>query len=382
MLSFEQIEALEAFDAGDALVLSAYLALDPGQQGPRSFGVAFEDLVKAKHDALDVNAGRELLKEAANVERWLSDQKPRGIALALCSCAPRGLWQSHWLAVPLDNHLAFEPRADIAPVLAIADDYQRYVVALVDKRQARLLSVFAGEIEEADSFRDPGKHAQGALSQSRFQRHHESHVRWHLKRVVEQVSAMLRRRRFDRLIIAGPREATSELRRLLPRALAHRLVAVPPGEIAAGTQEILQKTLEIERRAEQDLEQRLLEELLDTARADGRATSGLTPTLDALWLGDVRTLVVAERAHVEGSECSSCGRLEAGALDRCRACGQVMRPVHDLFHRAMARTLEEAGNGEVLHNDAARRLQETAGGLGALLRFPPPAISDLGAVSE
>ena len=245
--------------------------------------------------------------------------------------------------------------------------------------------MFAGEIEEADSFRDPvpGKHAQGALSQSRFQRHHESHVHWHLKRVVEQLSAMLRRRRFDRLIIAGPREATSELRRLLPRALAQRLVAVIPGEIAAGyPQEILQKTLEIERRAEQDLEQRLLEELLDTARAGGRATSGLTPTLDALWLGDVRTLVVAERAHVEGSECSSCGRLEAGALDRCRACGQVMRPVHDLFHRAMGRTLEQAGNVEVLHNDAARRLQETAGGLGALLWFPPPAIADLGAASE
>ena len=118
MLSFEQIEALEAFDAGDALALSVYLALDPGQQGPRSFGVAFEELVKAKHDALDVNARRELLKEASNVERWLSDQKPRGIALALFSCAPRGLWQSHWLAVPLDNHLAFEARADIAPLLA------------------------------------------------------------------------------------------------------------------------------------------------------------------------------------------------------------------------------------------------------------------------
>ena len=380
MLSFEQIEAVEAFDASDARVLSAYLRLDPGRQ---SFGVVFENLVKAAHDTLDVRARRDLLKEAADVERWLSDQKPRGTALAVFSCTPRGLWQHHWLAVPVDNHLAFEPKPDIAPLLAIVDDYERYVVALVDKRHARLLSVFAGEIEESDSFDDPvpGKHDQGALAQSRFQRHHESHVHWHLKRVVEHVSAMLRRRRFDRLIIAGPREATSELQRLLPRALAHRLVAVIPGDISASTQEILQKTLEIERRAEQELEQRLLEELLETARAGGRATSGLTPTLDALWLGDVRTLVVAERADVEGSECPNCGRLEADVLDRCRACGADMKPVHDLFHRAMGRTLEQAGSVEVLHSDAARRLQETAGGLGALLRFPAP-MTDLDAARE
>ena len=177
MLSFEQIEALEAFDASDARVLSAYLRLDPGRQ---SFGVVFENLVKTAHDTLDVRARRDLLKEAADVERWLSDQKPRGTALAVFSCAPRGLWQHHWLAVPVDNHLAFEPKPDIAPLLAIADDYERYVVALVDKRHARLLSVFAGEIEEADSFDDPvpGKHDQGAIAQSRFQRHHESHVHW------------------------------------------------------------------------------------------------------------------------------------------------------------------------------------------------------------
>ena len=95
----------------------------------------------------------------------------------------------------------------------------------------------------------------------------------------------------------------------------------------------------------------------------------LASTLEALWLGEVRTLVVAEGVGGVGSECSNCGRLEPGAVSTCRACGGTMRPVHDVFHRAMARTIEQAGRVEVVHGDAARRLRAAGGGLGALLRF-------------
>ena len=49
-----------------------------------------------------------------------------------------------------------------------------------------------------------------------------------------------------------------------------------------------------------------------------------------------------------------------------------MRPVHDLRHRAMGRTVEQPGSVEVLHGAAARRQAELGGGLGALLRYPSP----------
>jgi hypothetical protein len=49
-----------------------------------------------------------------------------------------------------------------------------------------------------------------------------------------------------------------------------------------------------------------------------------------------------------------------------------MRPEHDLFHRAMQRTLEQAGRVEVMVGDAEKRLLELGGGLGALLRHPSP----------
>jgi peptide subunit release factor 1 (eRF1) len=46
-----------------------------------------------------------------------------------------------------------------------------------------------------------------------------------------------------------------------------------------------------------------------------------------------------------------------------------MHPTQDLFHRAVGRVLEQAGTAEVVHEDAARRLREAGGGLGALLRY-------------
>src|SRR5258705_484231 len=85
--------------------------------------------------------------------------------------------------------------------------------------------------------------------------------------VARRVAVALRAREFDRLILAGPEEPTSELRRLLPRALAQRLVAVIPAEVFASDAEILAKTLEVERQMERELEDGLLEELFEIAGA-------------------------------------------------------------------------------------------------------------------
>jgi peptide subunit release factor 1 (eRF1) len=213
---------------------------------------------------------------------------------------------------------------------------------------------------------------RGGLSQSGYQRHHEVHVYWHLKRVAHRLAELHRRRPFDRLIIAGPEEAAIELRRLLPRTLVQRVAAVVPGEAFANDRAILDKTLEIERRIEREVEERLLSLLVDMAGPGGRATLGVAPTLAALWADMVQTLVVSHGLEVAGSECPNCRRLEQGTVKTCPTCGHAMQPVHDLFHRAMERAVEQSGSVDVVHGATARRLIELGGGLGALLRYPSP----------
>jgi peptide chain release factor subunit 1 len=239
MLTPEQLDELEAFDGGEARVLSVYLDLDPARQVRRSYLTVFADLVKEV---------REKLTEPARAE-------------------------------------------------------------------------LSGEVL--------GKHDQGGLSQARYQRHHEAHVLWHLKRVAQRLGDLLRRRRFARLILAGPEEPTSELRRLLPRVLASRVVAVIPAEVFAEQGEILEKAREVEGRIEREAEERLLKELLDLGGPGGKSTLGVRPKLDALWADMVQTLVLAHDVHGSGSECTNCGRLEPVTRDACPTCGKTMQPLHD-----------------------------------------------------
>ena len=372
LLTPERIAELEAYDGGGERVLSVYLDFDPQRRAKHTYRAELEDLAKEVRPNLARKERAVFQAEVTRVQKWLDENPPHGRGVALFSSEPKKFFQAYWLPVLVANHLTWELRLDVAPLLEVSDEYERYAVALVEMNRARLFTVFMGAIEESDALRDkevPPRHDQGGVSQSHFQHHHDLHVLWHLKRVAARMAALFRRRPFDRLILAGPEEVTSEFRSLLPDPLARRVAAVVPLETYANDREILEKTLEVEARVEREAEERLLQELFEIAGAGGRATVGTGQTLEALWLGEVRTLVVAEGAGSEGSECSTCGRLEPDTLATCPACGNPMGPVHNVVHRAMARTIEQAGRVEVVHGEAARPLQEAGGGLGALLRF-------------
>jgi peptide subunit release factor 1 (eRF1) len=376
MFTSEEILQLEEFDAGTARVLSVYLDLDAHDAAGRPYLIALADLLKDIRPVFDIDMQIALDHEADRVAMWLDENRRGGNGLVVFSCEPRALWKAQFLQVPVRDHMVFERRPDVAPLLEVLDEFERYAVAMVDKSHARLFTVFAGEIEAVETFADyvPPHHQQGGPSQANMQRHHEAHVFRHLKRVAERLTQLRRKRSFDRLVIAGPVEATSELRRILPRALASRVAAVIGADPRATPEEILEKTLQVERQAERAVEQQLVDELFEKAGAGGRATVGVARTLDALWLGDVQTLVVSHGARDPGSECTNCGRLEAGALEKCPMCAAPMQSVHDVFHRAMARTIEQSGAVETLHGEPAERLRE-AGGLGAILRYRLPVTS-------
>jgi len=132
---------------------------------------------------------------------------------------------------------------------------------------------------------------------------------------------------------------------------------------------ILDATLEVERRVERQDEDALVTELLEAVGARGQGSCGVAETLQALLLGAVHTLVLSDGLRVSGSECPNCGWMQEGRTDACPICGTRMRTDVDIADIAARRTLETAGGVEVVHEDAARRLTERCGGMGAVLRF-------------
>ena len=140
-------------------------------------------------------------------------------------------------------------------------------------------------------------------------------------------------------------------------------------ETDASDARVRDATLEIERRVEREDEDALVTELFEAAGARGHGSCGVADTLQALMLGAVHTLVVTDGLSVSGSECPNCGWIQEGAIETCPTCGSTMRTDVDIVDIAARRTLETAGEVEVVHEDAARRLAEQCGGIGAALRF-------------
>jgi peptide chain release factor subunit 1 len=375
MPSWEQLEQLERFDSAGARVLSLYLNLEPQRQATRSYRIEFKNLLKEASGTLTEAERNGLAREAERVTEWFDrHDQPHGLGLILFACTPRDLWLAHFVNVPVRDHLAFDVRPDIAGLLELVDDHERFGVVLVSKDKARVFTVFAGAIEEIDVFNDsvPGRTDAGALKQSKIQRHHEMHVLWHLKKVVAHLSKLQSRRNFDRLIIMGPVEATTELQEILPHVLKTRVAALVHAEEDAGDEDILEKALEIERRIEADADDRLVGEVVEMAGSGARATCGADPTLEALWARDIRTLVIAEAVQLTGTECANCGRLHRGNVSICPRCGASTHILPDFSHHVMGRAVAQGGRVEIVHAAAAERLNTAGEGLAAFLRFPWP----------
>jgi peptide subunit release factor 1 (eRF1) len=104
-------------------------------------------------------------------------------------------------------------------------------------------------------------------------------------------------------------------------------------------------------------------------KANGAAALGLAQTLDALFLRQVRTLVLAEGFTVASGECPVESRVEPGRLEECPTCSAEMTPVGDPIDRAAQQKLEQDGQVEIVHEAAAELLRDECDGIGALLRF-------------
>jgi peptide chain release factor subunit 1 len=365
------VERLVRFEGRGARILSVYLDLEPERQVTRSYRIVLEDLVKAAREPLDKDARHDLEAEAAKVQEWLEQERPRARGLAVFSSSAAGLWVTYRLPAGVPDRLSFDIHPLITPLLCLIEDFERYVVVLADKESARLLTVFEGQLESVETITDdvPGRHDQGGPAQARLQRHHEDHVLRHVKRVVQRLSERLRDAQFDRIILAGPEEATTEVRDHLPNEVARRLVATVPAETFATDAEILRMTLEIEQRVERESEDAIVRAAIGASRSNGSGACGMSATLEAVWLRQVQTLALADGLTASGSECPVDGRLYPDQPGPCPMCGAETRRVGDVVDRAAQLTLEQDGEVEIVHEPAAARLLDACQGMSALLRF-------------
>jgi peptide subunit release factor 1 (eRF1) len=355
--------------------LSVFLDTSAQRSIGQGYQIEFRDLCKTMRTQLESADGDDKSRfetAVAQAESYLSTLTTLGAAgLAIFATGLEGGPLATPLPIRPAERVVWAERPAIEPLVAALDECERIVVLLFDKEQSRLVTIFLGEIEARQLLVDdvPGKQGTGdwfALSQKRYERHHEDHVLRHAKRTIHGLSEELQTRPCDRLFIAGPEEAVSFLVHLLPRPLRSRFAGTLALPLYAGDAEVLAAAREAGEAVERREEVEAVQALID-AETSPRTVLGLESTLGALAAGRVHRLFVAADLTRDGAVCETCGRL-TGDLDRCLSCAGTTRPFAGLKEQAVERALAQDARVEIVAGLASKLLMRH-GGLGAIARY-------------
>jgi peptide subunit release factor 1 (eRF1) len=359
-------------------VLSVYLNVDQSRQANlnRGFEKRFRDLMASLgntiHDSTE-------LQRFHNAQHHLSDfltaYGAGGRTLVMFFDESDGFFWQQQLEIPIPDLVRWDRHFLLKPLAAATDDFERYGIVLADRANARLFTVFLGEMEEVarEAF-DPMKvrhiRAIGTdrwSSASQMQKRADEQVRRNLRQVVRDLDFLVQSKHVDRLVLAGAPEVTSELRNLLPKRLALRVIGDADIDANAPPRDVLKATLRLTESYERDSERQLVNEVATSAAKTKQAVVGLSNTLKRINEARVWQLLYSEDFHAPGFECLKCNALFSIEPPSCSYCGTSTIRVNDVVERAVECALRSQARIEIVRGEAAASL-DNAGGIAAFLK--------------
>lgn len=250
-VTVERLRRLAETVADGRTVLSAYLNLDPREfgTGPARASAIRSLLREAERavrdaDGLDHGERQALRAAVERLEGWFRDEfSAEGAhAVAVFVSEPDGLFEVVRLPVPARQRVVVGRVPRIAPLARIGVP-QRWAVALASRSHGRLLRGSPGGLVEVADLDDdvPGRHDQGGLSQSRYERSIDEEAHRHIRRVLDALARSHAQRPIDRLAIAAPDETYAFVEQHLDPALRERLAGRIDADLSdAGPEQVLE----------------------------------------------------------------------------------------------------------------------------------------------
>ncbi|MDX2139822.1 MAG: VLRF1 family aeRF1-type release factor [Chloroflexota bacterium] len=338
-------------------VLSLYLNVDPGYQENQAAQPAWRVWVKNALRDLDRDFdadGKDIwqaIRERA--ETFLAQYLPESKALVLFM----GSNTQETFALPLatENYAAFgEPL--VTPLFWKLDEYKRYLIALVDQQEARLLLAHLGDADEEErmeidldeyDFREMtispatsyGKELNQGSNRDAFEDVIDDHRSRFFKSVVDKIAEVAEQHDSKRIILGGAEAAAHAVRNSMPEKMLGQLVDVLPIPLRTPPHAIIERVQPVAYECERTYERQLLDGVIDMAKSGARGALGQKQVMDALAQQRVELLIVPF-------------------------------PVTDdeLLQALPGLALQSSSSIEFVHGEAARRLNEE-GGIAARLYY-------------
>lgn len=354
--------------------LTVYLDIDQNKQSNRKRGyvVQAEALLKelrgrhGRSHRFDVAADTAL--------ELVRSIKPAGKSALIVVHPETNLGELHQIGLSFAASAYWRRGAFLRPIVEAMDEHERYGVVLTDNKRARLFTVYMGELtEHEDLFSETARRTRAVgpdqwRAQKRHDSRHKEDVASHAKRVIDAMHDLSLTAPFDRLIVAGPPQATGQLVRLLPKRLRGKLVETVSMRVGATRDEVLKKILAVQHRMERQQESRLVEGLMAELHDGGKAVAEFASVLDAVNHGRVWKLFYSKGLRKEGGECKDCGSYSPHAVGPCVYCGGEVQRMSQVVDRLSQTVMEMGGQVEVVDGPAAESLKPH-GSIAALLRY-------------
>jgi peptide chain release factor subunit 1 len=376
-LTPERLRRLAELRPEHGKVLSLFLDLDPSRFADAAarasaFGSLRNDAERLVEQA-DGLEHQELLALREDLDRVRAVLDPEAVpadaaaGLAVFACGPAELFEVLRLPEPVDQQVHVADQPFVAPLAAVGTE-ERWGILLVDKRVARILAGAPREVGEVRVIDDEtkGAHQKGGWSQARYQRSIDEEVSDHLRHVADELFRLHQRRPLDHLLLAGPVEAASEMKRRLHNDLQAILRGRFEIDVQSSTdEEVRQAAREYVEQQRSQVEEEALRAVAE-GQGTGRSVVGLDEVLDHLTQQRVQTLLLTPQQEALGTamRCPTCDWLGAGGR-ACPADGTALEQAPAAELAAQRAITQDA---DVLTLREPEPL-EPYGGIAAVLRY-------------
>ncbi|HEX6135530.1 MAG TPA: hypothetical protein VFZ24_16280 [Longimicrobiales bacterium] len=354
----------------DASVLSVYIAAEEHDPTERS---SWRMRLTAQLDRQEQELEGDVRDAFRAARRLLENelQPYRGFLPGrgwVAFVTPERVWHCEEVPAPMPDLVRWREGILIGPYLRALKQSRPVMLVLIDRRRARLLRYESGALTElvdhrADEFiddltdRNMSKRAaahSGVRGETATDAA-ERILRLESERLLRFVVGELNIAGDVLVVLGGPTRSVAALEKQLEPEAGDRLQVEPALHLTMSAAEIQPLLESAVSRLTQRLQQSAVRQVMDAAGAGGLGTLGIEATAAAAVLGQIDRLLLTTRFVAEDEE-----RAE----------------------RLIAQALDHAATVELMTDEAGALLEESGGGVGAVLRFATPrvlAASDTGA---
>ncbi len=373
MIARQDIERLLKKSAGERPILSIFLDMSVNAENKRTHRL----FLNKKRSRLEEEAdGRAELDDVAEaferVDEWLDEAYDEANQGAALYTELGGDWfEAYQFPVPTSNRMERSDLPVVGPLVELLESYHHHGVALVDRENLRLLSLYQDRTifetqVEGEYKGEPHDVHRGLYSHRDYhdRREKEETKHW-FKEFAGEVADFVARFRPDDLILLGTEENVQRFREFLPERVRGMVTHTARAPVDASRSEVLDRLRDVFRAQAKRREEELVALLQDRLAGSHYAVGGFHDTLVELQEGKVDSLLLGRNVERSGARCTSCGFYLDRDRDACPYCGGAVRQGVDLVE-AMVRIAEDKGVDVTFVSADALRDQQ---GIGALLRY-------------